>query len=159
MKIIPLTQGKQATVDDVDFKRLSKHKWFAMRTQSGKWYATRRIRKGHKIETVYMHREIAIKMGVGALVHKDLDGLNNRRKNLVACTVAQRIASAAKLPGKISRYKWVTFIHGKWEARLRRNGVWIYGGRFTDEAQAGAAAAKLAKEIYGGFANTTPAPK
>ena len=41
MKLIKLTQGKFAQVDDWRFDELNKFKWYA-HNQYGKWYAGRR---------------------------------------------------------------------------------------------------------------------
>ena len=64
MKIIQLTQGKSAMVDDGDFDWISSMKWRATKTcPSGieRWYAIHSLKNGGG--TVYMHREIMRRMG------------------------------------------------------------------------------------------------
>ncbi len=62
MKEIPLTQGKVAIVDDIDYETLSVHRWYADQRE-GRWYARRntpaRMASGTQ---VYMHRVI---LGLG----------------------------------------------------------------------------------------------
>lgn len=63
MKLLILSQGKFATVDDVDFKWASQWKWSAQeggRAGSGVFYAMRMRRKGEGVRgKVWLHREIA----------------------------------------------------------------------------------------------------
>ena len=83
MKTIPLTQGKVAVVDDADYDRLNRWKWFAVRGRRS-WYAmrcrSRADRPGPHL--ILMHREI-LSAPVG--VEVDFisgDGLDNQRSNL-----------------------------------------------------------------------------
>jgi hypothetical protein len=55
MKIIPLTKGHAAIVDDVDYERVSAFKWTAA-IREHKVYAFRSIRKAGKRLTEYLHR-------------------------------------------------------------------------------------------------------
>src|SRR5271169_6507345 len=92
MKIIPLTQGKVALVDDGDYDRLNHHRWYASK-HAGKnrprWYATRMLSSKSGVrKLLLMHREIAAVAGIPTVDHHDGDGLNNRRKNLRPATYA-----------------------------------------------------------------------
>ena len=80
-KLIPLTQGKYAIVDDEDFDELSKHKWCLMFTK-GRSYAVRRPSENL---TILMHRFILNPPKQMDTDHKNGDGLDNRRSNLRAC--------------------------------------------------------------------------
>ena len=94
MKLIPLTKGKFAKVDDADFEWLSAFNWYAKNTRgpgddSGSFYAARSERQGGKPVTIYMHREIT-KCPAGKEVdHKNRDRLDNQRDNLKNCTRKQ----------------------------------------------------------------------
>lgn len=90
---IPLTKGKWAKVDDVDFERINAFKWCASNESRGtKWYAirfTRNAERGRWTSTkVRMHHyvlDIAPQelMLMGKVVHHvNGDGLDNRRENL-----------------------------------------------------------------------------
>ena len=59
MKIIPLTNGYFATVDDEDFEQVNQFKWYCAITGNGSSiYARRSVREKKKIKSVYMHRFI-----------------------------------------------------------------------------------------------------
>lgn len=84
MKLIPLTQGRHAIVDDADYEWLRQWRWYL----SAYGYAARA--EGKRI--FYMHREI---LGVGPGIvahHRDEVRLNNRRSNLEAMTRAEHVA-------------------------------------------------------------------
>lgn len=131
-KLIPLSRGLFATVDDEDFDWLSQWKWVAQpggRKGSPKFYAIRRDGK----RSVLMHREIAgIDAGIGT-DHRDGDGLNNQRLNLRPANQSQNLLNAAKRRNAKSRFKGVSAKRQKWEARFmnRRFGVFD-----TEEAAA-----------------------
>ena len=70
MKEILLTQGKVALVDDEDFEKLNRYKWYAMQTKQN-WYSVRNIRINNKQTLVCMHREI-----INAPINKQVDHIN-----------------------------------------------------------------------------------
>lgn len=79
MKLIILTLGYDAKVDDADFEELDKFTWTADVRSDGTIYA-RRNESGQK---VYMHRQIAGVSDRHVLVdHKNHDTLDNQRHNL-----------------------------------------------------------------------------
>jgi len=90
MKLIRLTQGLWAKVDDGDFEELLRYKWHASRSSdAGGVYAARFAPKRHcqrKRCKVYMHRFI-MKHNDGLQVdHINGDTLDNRRSNLQVLT-------------------------------------------------------------------------
>jgi hypothetical protein len=85
MRLIPLTQGKFAIIDDEDFEEISKYKWFALH-QRNTWYARRSISKKNKES---MHRFI-LKPELDLEVdHINGNGLDNRRSNIRIVTRRQ----------------------------------------------------------------------
>lgn len=83
MKIILLTQGQKALVDDEDYEVLSQHRWYAFYNNSnGKYYAARMVSGRVR----FMHTEI---MGGLEVDHKNHDGLDNQRHNLELVTRSQ----------------------------------------------------------------------
>ncbi len=83
VRLIPLTQGKYALVDDEDFEQLCKYKWYP---QKGRftWYPIRNTRTVNGKRTVMrMSREIlGMAKGDGKIAdHKNRNGLDNRRDN------------------------------------------------------------------------------
>lgn len=87
VRVIPLTQDKQAYVDAADADRLKQHKWIAHKTGK-KVVAARYVTENGKRRLELMHREIADQLrpdlrGKRYIVrHKDDNGLNNRRDNI-----------------------------------------------------------------------------
>ena len=82
MKRIPLTQGKFALVDDEDYKKLKKYKWFAQRKENGMYYAATMMQINGKIIAMKMHRFIMDANSDVLIDHADMDGLNNQKNNL-----------------------------------------------------------------------------
>lgn len=80
MKIIPLTQGQVAVVDDRDYERISAFKWSAVFI-GGRWYAKRSENNGKNCGTVYMHRQILVPERGVQVRWIDGDSLNNVRSN------------------------------------------------------------------------------
>lgn len=147
MKLIPLTQGKHAMVDDSDFESVSKHNWYAHKEKNC-WYAWRNI--GKKIQRLHQF----LFPGVPRIDHKDGDGLNNQRWNLRPATQSQNMANQKKHSGSSSQFKGVSWDprRGKWVARAGRASSYKFIGRFDDEIEAAKAYDVRAKEIFGEFA-------
>jgi hypothetical protein len=139
-------QGLFATVDAADYRKLSKHKWYAYR-RGRKIYAVCKTRG----KTVYMHRMI-MRPRQGYLVdHIDGNGLNNRRCNLRVCTRQQNQANR-KPRGGSSRFVGVYRHKDKWVAGITYRGAYYYCGIFDDEVEAAKARDRKAYEIHGPYA-------
>ena len=154
MKEIRLTQGYIAIVDDEDFERLSKQKWYPI---TGKYtvYAIRNgYRDGRRV-TVYMHREIMDEPRDMQVDHRDHNGLHNWRGNLRVCTRAENAMNAKKRAGT-SKYKGVCWSTnaGKWLAQAGGilSGKQAYLGLFDGEDEAALAYNKFVSEHFGEFA-------
>jgi len=143
MKTIPLTRGKVALVDDEDYERLSKFKWFARKSKHG-WYASRHVS---------MHQELVTARVVD---HRDGDGLNNQRSNLRAATREQNARSRRKRSKLTSRFKGVSWAadRKKWRAQIMANGKSKMLGSFEREAEAAAAYDAAARIYFRDFALT-----
>lgn len=152
MKIIPLTQGQQAIVDDHDFDWLIQFKWHAHRSARGKFYAQRRDGKVMQ----RMHRLIT---GYELTDHIDGDGLNNRRSNLRRATPAQNMMNRIKWTCSESRFKGVyraTGGSGRWNgrsyvAKLRTGGIQKHIGTYPCEEDAARAYDDYARRIFGAW--------
>lgn len=155
MKLIPLTKGLFAKVDDEDFDKLNKYKWKAQHS-GAKYYASRSLPRinGQTRKIIYMHREVmsAIDEYVD---HRDNDGLNNTRSNLRKCSQTQNNANSKRHGGKIG-LKGVTFDSrrpGRFIAQLTHNYRVYKLGVYSTPEEAHCAYLLKAKEIYGDFAN------
>lgn len=143
-KLIPLSAGKCATVDDEDYEWLMRWKW----SFDGK-YAMRND-QGHSIS---MHREIMRPPPGIEVDHIDRDRLNNCRSNLRTCTRAQ---NSRNVPGRAgtSQYKGVVFskVANRWEAGISINNTRKSLGYYDNERDAALAYDKAARREYGEFA-------
>lgn len=136
MKLVPLTQGQFAKVDDEDFERLLSYKWQAKKYRKT-FYAARSIRtQTGKQKTLSMHRFI---MGCPVELevdHIDGDGLNNQKQNLRIVTTRQNHQnlhrkSTSFYPGVCWDKK-----EQKWHAAIRIKNKIKKLGRFKDELDA-----------------------
>lgn len=81
MKLIPLTQGLFAKVDDEDYEYLNQFKWMATKVRTT-FYAIRNVQINGKWKHLSMHREIMQTPDDMETDHKDWDGCNNQRHNM-----------------------------------------------------------------------------
>ena len=138
---IPLSQGKEAIVDEDDYCRLSVHKWsFNLKTR-GMGYAQRsqHIKLGfkkYKTKTIYMHREIL-------LTDKEVDHINgntldNRKENLRVADRTQQSQNTASRKNSSSKYVGIHThkLTGKWRAQIKVNGKVKSLGLFSSEESA-----------------------
>lgn len=109
MKYIKLTKGLEAVVDDEDYERVNKLKWFASDSGKGNYYAARGITQSETgPKKMYMHRFIIGLTDLSMQVdHIDGNRLNNQRSNLRVVTSIQNIMNA-KSHGKCP-YKGVSY--------------------------------------------------
>jgi hypothetical protein len=163
MRRLTLTKGKQAILDDDDYDRVCDDTWCATE-HSHTWYAIRFRRwtddRGRSHKTgIYLHRFI---MNAGRnveVIHKNGDGLDNRRENLVVGSRTEanvsRRADYKKKPG--SRYR------GVYRAAAARSPVpWFAAisvghrtmrlGRFATQEAAARAYDEAATEHFGSAA-------
>jgi hypothetical protein len=160
VKEIPLTKGKVAIVDDIDYEWASQWKWIFSTTclKRGKGYAVRYSHHDGHRETHYLHRDLGKRVGIDVgqflVDHHDRNELNNVRLNLREATRSQnntnRVASTKIQSGAKGVYRAE---QGRpWQVKLRSNGKNIYVGRFDTLEQAKAAYQKAALHHFGEFA-------
>lgn len=148
MKEIPLSQGKVAVVDNVDYEYLNQWKWCAHKC--GKtFYAVRTEYKGGK-RNIYMHQLIAERMNFKHLAdHINRNGLDNRRKNLRDATQKQNLENASVRVDNISGQKGVYWFRrdAKWHSQITHNGKRVHLGYF-DKLEDAINARKEAERKY-----------
>lgn len=143
-KLIPLTKGKYAKVDNEDFDRLKDVNWCY--GDGGKYVFNRKLGKLHRY-IMNVNKE----MFVDHINHNTLD---NRRVNLRICTKSQNSMNTKKLNNCSSIFKGVYYYSraGKYVSRIKKNGVYFHLGSFQDEEEAGRAYDLKAVELFGEFA-------
>jgi len=153
MKTIPLTQDKVALVDDEDYCKVIKLKWFAQKGSNNNFYAINRGDGSHSTRRfIAMHRFIMDAPANLQVDHIDHNGLNNQKSNLRICTCQQNQTNKTAF-GK-SKYRGVFFDEGRIRCAIKINGKYKYlKGSFKTEEEAAHAYDVLAKIHHGEFAN------
>lgn len=166
-KIIKLTKGYVAIVDDEDFKVVSKFKWHV--------YIAKR--KNGSVRTVYARRGVydpstqnTISEGLHRFIlgltnekvdvdHRNGNGLDCRRINLRIATRTQNNANRRMASFSSSGYRGVYFHKKakKWMAQLVFQSKPIYLGVFDTVQDAVEVYNAKAKEIWGDFFCPVPA--
>ena len=92
MKLIKLTQGKFAKVDDEDFERLNKYKWCVLKGRHT-FYAARhlpgKLSPDRRRKTIRMHRVVMNAPPGIECDHVDGIGTNNQKSNLRIATTQE----------------------------------------------------------------------
>ena len=131
-KIIELTQGRVAIVDDEDFDLISRWKWCF---DSGTGYAVRGVWLDGRTVKTYMHRVITGARKGRVVDHANHDKLDNRRCNLSVGTQADNMINQAQTirEGYSSKYRGVhLYTPTRWAGTYRGR----YLGVFADEMEA-----------------------
>ena len=156
MKMIPLSQGKFAKVDEDDFERVNQYKWSYING-----YAQRaKYRQDGKRRLYGLHRFVmGLSMESDLMVdHINGDKLDNRKVNLRICTKGQNNNNHGpknRLGKGTSKYKGVSYKGDtvkKWRSRITIGRKEINLGRFDSEEEAARAYNEAAKEHFGEFA-------
>jgi len=144
MKEIPLTQGYVAIVDDEDYESLLQFNWHACpANDGGQVYAKR---KNEARRTVSMHRQIAGKPGF-VVDHINGNGLDNRRENLRAVSIAENAQNITKPVRSETGQRNVYRQTGGYVVRCQRFGADYYGGFYRDIRDAIAARDALVESL------------
>lgn len=155
MKMIPLTRGLFAKIDDEDFNEISKYKWFAQFNYcAGKYYAIRNIRGTNPRKKIKMHRQIMNAKKEQMIDHKNSDTLDNQKDNLRICDKYQNVWNRRKIKNASSKFKGVYWYAPtkKWGARIGYKYKNIFIGYFKKEIEAANAVDNYAEKLHGDFA-------
>lgn len=166
MKLIALSRGLFARVDDEDFEELSKFKWHTEPSRNT-FYAKRQApytcpngRYGKRVysgpATIAMHRIIlGIQDSKLQVDHIDGDGLNNQRSNLRICDAKKNQYNQKKHKNCSSRFKGVYWFKAakKWRAMFGPPESRRSLGCFSSEEDAALAYNVAASFAFKEFAN------
>jgi HNH endonuclease/AP2 domain len=115
-RLIPLTQGKTAIVDEKDFDWLSQWFWCASERQhTGLFVALNK-------DLGLMHRFILGCSSENEVDHRNHNPLDNRRSNLRKCSRLQNASNVQKPASNTSGFIGVSFLPNRtkgWRARIR----------------------------------------
>lgn len=150
MKLIPLSKGLFAKIDDADYSLVAKFAW---------WSTTSPHSKTNYAEGFISSRKKKIKMhhlitGERRVDHRNGDGLDNQRSNLRPCTHAQNMKNRRPRSGTKAGFKGVYYSKGsrKWVAEIVSDGQWHYLGLHLTPRQAALAYNEAAIKYHGEFA-------
>jgi hypothetical protein len=161
MKLIKLSQGQFAKVDDCWFERLNQHKWCARYNPStDSYYAQRTIYPGGRkgATTIQMHREILgfLPRDGKQCDHRNGDTLDNQVLNLRDGSDGNNEKNRARNKNNTSGLKGVSWRKqaNKWIAQIQNNGKKEFLGYHTTKEAAHAAYCEAATRLHGDFAKT-----
>jgi hypothetical protein len=152
MKLIPLTNGKFAKIDDVDFDKVIKYKWRVVGGNGKLYAATGHDRDGN---LTLMHNFLKPHNEELEIDHKDGDGFNNQHDNFRIGTHQQNCFNRKINKNNTTGYKgvYLNTKTGNWYAHIMVNGKTIHLGTFSCPHKAALAYNKAAIKYFGEFAN------
>lgn len=149
MKLLPLTKGFFAKVDDADWERVIQYRWCVSEAKRLCYAIT--YLPGEKGRRTYLHRFLLCPP-LGIVVdHIDGDGLNCARANLRLASVSSN-AAWGKQRRRKSKYRGVIWSKNRWQARGQHAGKSFYLGRFIEEERAALVWDAWALASHGEFA-------
>lgn len=152
MKQIVLRDGSEVIVDDEDFEKVSKHRWYLMKsTNKTSSYAVRK--SGRK--NVLMHREILHAPKLTICDHINGNGLDNRKANLRLCTREQNARNRRLNSNSKTGLKGVYKNGKKYRAQIRYCNTKVYLGRFSTPEEAYEEYKHVARQLFGDYLNST----
>lgn len=151
-RLIPLSKGQFAIVDEADFEWLNQWSWYL----GTKGYAGRDQGRNKSEKRRYIRMHTLITCPPPGMVTDHLNGnkLDNRRSNLRICTQAKNTRNSKPHSDSKSGFRGVSW-HGltdKWQARVSINGKEKYLGLYDTREEAALAYNQAAKIHYGEFA-------
>lgn len=149
-KLIPLSKGKFAIVDAVDFDSLIRNSWHV----SSNGYARGYVRRDGKKLFVYMHRFILGAPKGMCADHRNSNKLDNRRSNLRVTTYNGNSQNQRMKRNNTSGFKGVSFAknYGKYKAAICIRSKHYNLGLFKTPEEAYAVYCEAATRLHGEFA-------
>lgn len=148
MKTIPLTQGREAIVDDDDFMPLLRYRW-----HFGGRYARRADYPNRNL--IPMHRQVLSVPDDMDVDHINGNGLDNRKSNLRICTTKENCSNRKINKNNKSGFKGISWSKkgGAWSASIGVNNKRLHLGYYKNKEDAARAYNHAAKILHGEFAN------
>jgi hypothetical protein len=147
MKMIPLTQGKHAKVDDADYEWLVQYKWYALYKKNNQsYYAV--CGNG----AVHMARLIMNTPKGMVVDHINHDTLDNRRQNLRNVTLSQNMLNRGATRTNPLGEKCININYGSYRVQVRIDKKKVFDKTFKTLEQAREARDRAVKEFHGEFA-------
>lgn len=155
--LVSLTRGQWTIVDESTLPLMLKYLWFCQWNRStGSYYVVRKERIDGRRITVRLNRELLQLPAGRELVgdHKNRVTLDNRLRNLRACTQSRNCANRRLHSNNRSGYKGVSFCtrQQEWQAQICVIGKSVHLGFFNDPGAAHHAYCRAAEANFKDFA-------
>lgn len=147
-KRVPLFGGSFALVDSIDFDRVVKFKWYL---QKGRYtfYATCTNKRHLGNKSLLLHRVVMDAPPGTEVDHRNRNGLDCRRKNLLVTTRRGNSLNSKTPVNSTSGIKGVTWAKhaNRWYAHITIDGRMTYLGYFSDKKVAARVVGKKREEL------------
>jgi len=160
MKKILLPSKDVVLVDNDDFDKVKNYTWHIHKYKKKLAYAECHVfEKGKIKKIVYMHRVI-MNCNIGDFIdHINMNGLDNRKKNLRVCTKSQNMMNRKKQANNTTGYKGVCLCKDqkrqrKYLVSIAKDGINYNFGRYRTVEEAAYIYDQVAIQLHGEFANT-----
>lgn len=156
MKIIPLTKGQSALIDDQDYDLVKGYNWRVLVNTRNLYAITNGWING-KRTAILMHRLLNGFPHKMCVDHKDGNGLNNTRANMRVCTYSQNLGNRQRAnKNKTSQFKGVSWNseHKVWIASIQCNKKQMNLGKFPSEVEAAKSYDAMALKHFKEFSYT-----
>jgi len=155
MKLIELTQGRVAIVDDEDFEWLSEWVWFYQRSRKtgyAKRNACSKLRQMIPMQVAIMKRYKRWKRG-REIDHINMCGVDNRKENLRLATLYEQSANGRLQINNSSKVTGVGWHErdSRWRARITIGGRLIHLGNFINKKDAITARRRAEIKYFGEY--------
>ena len=148
-----------ATVDEDDFEKVKKHRWYIAKTSERQIYVVSKFynKETKKMETTYLHRLLTSAPRGLEVDHIDGDTFNNKKDNLRLCTQAENQQNRGPSKNNKSGFKGVFMCESHrnlsrpWQAKIYVRGEKHHLGFFSTSEEAAKAYDKKALELHGEF--------
>jgi hypothetical protein len=147
MKLIPLTKGYSAKVDDWWFDELNMHKWHFSQGYARRHIYTHENGK-RKQQHIFMHQAVA---GRKFVDHHNGDTLDYQEANLRPANHSTNAMNMRKHKGS-SIYKGVVKTPWGWRTQIWKDNSKVYDASFPNERWAGMAYDLNAPALFGEYA-------
>lgn len=145
-------KDKIVLVDDDDYEKVSIHRWYVSYNKDNNFYI-----KSTRKKSFFIHRFImGLEKGDKRVVdHKNHNTLDNRKKNLRICTVAENSRNRKIQKNNTSGFNGVSYFKNLklWTVKIRLNKKYMHLGYFKTSQEASKVYNKKAKELFGEFYN------
>jgi len=151
--------GYQAIVDDEDYTKAMKFKWYLLKCSNLNYAICAKymgkINGKDIIGHMLLHRYILHPPHKNHVDHINHNGLDCRKKNMRICTSRENQYNGRSRIHSSSIFKGVDWNKNtnKWRSRIRYNGKQVYLGLFDSEREAAQIYNIYAKKFHGEYAN------